>query len=667
MPEQEGYHFIGWSQASNNVQNDMIIEAVYEVDTYKVVYVDWENQTVDMQHYTYGECLELPDLPETEEGVTVEWVVGDGSVDNPQTLESFINEGNVVTEDMVISTKYSLETYTVTIVQPDMEKNIANVVTPENYDSIDYVIEGEDESDKELEGIEYVARVDAELENAEHGDILQIETYEEEMEENNDIIFTGWADASTGELLDNVEVTDNMTIYPVYTFAETTQKPYADVETGEYNSEQKITLSSGTSEAVIYYTIDGSDPSTSKTALEYKEPITLTGSTELKYYACSLGRNDSEVVTDLYAINTESTKDVYHVVTFVSNIKYTGSILIKDTKTLTDKMFDDMPGHILESVSYDQNYEKQFYLDSELIEESCTLYLKYVEKEYNVNFIDYYGNIIKEEAVKYMNSAIEPEMEDVEGYKFAGWDQEFDCVTSNMNIRAKYLPEDKYAVVSLNRSSISLLSNKSFKLSYIIEPYELINEDVEWYSADEMVAVVDEEGVVTGKNEGETEITVKVLSSNETATCRVVCKKDVDTQIVISDSSNFEFWNEYIRNVGANITVDKMFENFDNGTLTYCSIEGEVLTGTNYVGTGTNVQLWDEDVLLDSKEIIIVGDVSGDGAINNKDVTAITRYILELEEFSYIQQLAADVNGDGYVNNKDVSMLSRYLVGKENL
>ena len=43
----------------------------------------------------------------------------------------------------------------------------------------------------------------------------------------------------------------------------------------------------------------------------------------------------------------------------------------------------------------------------------------------------------------------------------------------------------------------------------------------------------------------------------------------------------------------------------------------------------------------------------------------ITRYLVDKEYATLTQLTAIDVNGDGYVNNRDASMVSRYLVGKE--
>ena len=53
------------------------------------------------------------------------------------------------------------------------------------------------------------------------------------------------------------------------------------------------------------------------------------------------------------------------------------------------------------------------------------------------------------------------------------------------------------------------------------------------------------------------------------------------------------------------------------------------------------------------------GDVNGDGAVDNKDLSVLLRY---LNQWSVEMNLnAADVNGDGQINNMDFALLLRYL------
>lgn len=66
---------------------------------------------------------------------------------------------------------------------------------------------------------------------------------------------------------------------------------------------EKITITSETPGADIYYTTDGSDPQTSETKKKYTEPVTITENTDLKAYAVKTDREDSYVTSKHYIID----------------------------------------------------------------------------------------------------------------------------------------------------------------------------------------------------------------------------------------------------------------------------------------------------------------------------------------------------------------------------
>ena len=60
----------------------------------------------------------------------------------------------------------------------------------------------------------------------------------------------------------------------------------------------------------------------------------------------------------------------------------------------------------------------------------------------------------------------------------------------------------------------------------------------------------------------------------------------------------------------------------------------------------------------------VLGDVNGDGEINNKDVVLLFRFLSGGSDEGLIKKLM-DFNGDGFVNNKDVATLFRYISGSK--
>lgn len=78
---------------------------------------------------------------------------------------------------------------------------------------------------------------------------------------------------------------------------------------GTYTSAQSVSLSSTTSGAHIYYTVDGSDPSSAST--EYTTPISVATTTTVKAIAYDASNaNASSIATALYTINIAPTPTI---------------------------------------------------------------------------------------------------------------------------------------------------------------------------------------------------------------------------------------------------------------------------------------------------------------------------------------------------------------------
>ena len=78
-------------------------------------------------------------------------------------------------------------------------------------------------------------------------------------------------------------------------------KPTATPEPGSYTGAQKVTLSTATAGASIYYTVDGSVPTAAST--KYSAPIDVAASTVIKAIAVKDGMSNSDVAAHSYTIN----------------------------------------------------------------------------------------------------------------------------------------------------------------------------------------------------------------------------------------------------------------------------------------------------------------------------------------------------------------------------
>jgi len=85
-----------------------------------------------------------------------------------------------------------------------------------------------------------------------------------------------------------------------------TSTPTADTLSGTYTDSIQVNLSSTTTDATIFYTLDGSTPTTSSTI--YTNAISISKSTQIKAFAISTGLNASSISDFQYTINQTNTQ-----------------------------------------------------------------------------------------------------------------------------------------------------------------------------------------------------------------------------------------------------------------------------------------------------------------------------------------------------------------------
>ena len=335
-------------------------------------------------------------------------------------------------------------------------------------------------------------------------------------------------------------------------------------------------------------------------------------------------------------------------------------------------------GEIVTGLFTDENYEHEFdtgsFADDDdendekaLINNDITLYAKIGKIQYQVVFQYDEDNEIDTQNIEHGESATPPEVEQREGYRFVGWDTEdYKEVTDTVIATAKYVKDEDYATVELDNEAVTLYQDKSIDLTAAVTP-NTYDGGLTWESSDTSVASVSEDGKVTAHNPGIANITVKVNETGETATCKVSVKTDINSKIALLKNSKLRIDdNGFLREVraGSN-TVAEVTNDFENDSLVVKDVDGNVLEDTDVVGTGSIIYLMKGKNIVDQMEVVVVGDTTGDGYVNNRDVSKLVRCLIDKEVPTDAQILAGDVNGDGYFNNRDAALIARSLVGKE--
>ena len=85
------------------------------------------------------------------------------------------------------------------------------------------------------------------------------------------------------------------------------------------------------------------------------------------------------------------------------------------------------------------------------------------------------------------------------------------------------------------------------------------------------------------------------------------------------------------------------------------------------VGTGSKVQIYtntDSQTLVAEYQILIYGDVDGNGKINSVDLLKLQRHILELEDLNFLSQKAGNINKNGKKpTSVDLLLIQRHILG----
>jgi len=164
------------------------------------------------------------------------------------------------------------------------------------------------------------------------------------------ISMTVTSNANTLVNIDDFMITD-------YNVAQTAI-PTSSVPTGIYETPQTVTLSSATAGATIYYTTDGTEPTTASSV--YSTPLNITTTTKIRTYAMAAGNVDSreEVVLISFPEQVATLAEFYNkMVTTGTNLtyyKYTGEAIVTAAYTATYKtvFFQDNTAGMLLNDTY---------------------------------------------------------------------------------------------------------------------------------------------------------------------------------------------------------------------------------------------------------------------------------------------------------------------------
>lgn len=625
-PEKAGSTFVCWNNTCTNVKSDMEVRPVFVENVYTVVFVDWRTQEIRTEQYHYGDPLIAEEFEDCESGNAVGWDVVVESQQNTASVYADENansetEGVYVTSDMVVSAVYDTKTYNVNFY--DNEGNIVDSQTVE-YDGVAEMPEL-----PETDGVEYI----------------------------------DW-DIDVEDLMN---IKEDIAVVPEFVFDETTANPTASVTTGAYDEEQTISLNCSDENALIYYTLDGSDPSENPEAVLYSDPFTVSETATLRFFAMSFNKNSSDIVSEYYVIrNNGKIVTVYDTL----NDNEANTFIVNSMADINNDDFDINEGYTFDG----------FYTDKECTVKASTkdsdyssvveLYAKYSINTYTVSFYEDEESTtpIKQVTAEYGSSVVPPDMPDKDGKVFVEWaGGDYEFIYGDTELYAVYKDPSEIVTIDFDKTNFTVEQGVDFRINA-----DVSNDSLEliWISEDENVAIVSDDGTVTAVGVGETTVYAVTEDDSAIAKCVVTVGKSPNYSICLRDGSSLAVDSQgYLRKlpIDETNTVSYVISQLRNNanSLTYINMSGTKLSSDSLVGTGTIISLSNGGKVLDSMTAVLTGDVTGDGIVSNRDVSYAARIYVKKQTALDAQLVAMDVNGDGKVNNRDVAMLSRYLVGKE--
>ena len=229
----------------------------------------------------------------------------------------------------------------------------------------------------------------------------------------------------------------------------------------------------------------------------------------------------------------------------------------------------------------------------------------------------------------------------------------------------------KVTGIQVNIENITLQEGEQYQIVTNIEPDDANNKTVQYVSENMNIATVDDTGIITAIQPGNTNI--QVFSEEDKHINQIiqvnVIEKISEEDLSFSDNIRVN-GNEISSIEEENRIVEKLLENIfvsEKYKVQIVNKLGDILQNQDFVGTGSKLQIYtntDSPTLVAEYEILIYGDIDGNGKINSVDLLKLQRYILELEELDFLSQKAGNINKNGKKpTSVDLLLIQRHILG----
>jgi hypothetical protein len=137
----------------------------------------------------------------------------------------------------------------------------------------------------------------------------------------------------------------------------------------------------------------------------------------------------------------------------------------------------------------------------------------------------------------------------------------------------------------------------------------------------------------------------------------------VADKIILKSTSSYIMDETFVEKVKLSTTVDVLLTQFENDNLVVLDKNGNALTGSTLVGTGATINLYVDDVLVDSVTVVVLGDADGNGIVDTTDIVRVKAAFLGTFDLSEAENKAADVDKNGIIDTTDYVRVKSHFLG----
>ncbi len=225
---------------------------------------------------------------------------------------------------------------------------------------------------------------------------------------------------------------------------------------------------------------------------------------------------------------------------------------------------------------------------------------------------------------------------------------------------------NKVTGINLDKEELYISIGENLKINAYIEPANANNTKINFKSGNEKITTIDENGVITAQKEGETIIyAISEENENIKAKCKItVVRKMQEAEVQFTaplilnnlDVSGIDYTQNTVGDIKNNI--------ISNLEIVIVNSNNEILSDDAIIGTGNKIQVKEDGKILKEYQIIVYGDVNGDGKINSVDLLVLQRHILEIETLDDIYQKSANIRKNANKpSSVDLLLIQRHILG----